>query len=62
MLLRAVERTPTRAGMSFQDYRRGYRPPELYYRDIFDAQSEALVVREESPDSFRSSGGRITYV
>ncbi len=60
-LSRVVDRTTSQPGMSFQVFQRAYIPPECFYRDIFDPHGEAAVIREESFDSFRSSGGRVIY-
>ena len=60
-LSRVVDRTTSQPGMSFQEFQRAYIPPQCFYRDIFDPHGEATVIREESLDSFRSSGGRVIY-
>lgn len=60
-LLRAVEHK-SQPGISFQEYRSSYRPPELFYRDIFDAQGEAVVDRDETLAEFRNAGGIVTHV
>lgn len=60
-LLRAVEHK-SQPDISFQEFRSAYHPPELFYRDIFDAQGEAVVDRDETLTEFRNAGGIVTHV
>jgi hypothetical protein len=40
-VVRVEEMGPSGAGMSFQDFLKVYRPPKVWYRDIFDPAGEA---------------------
>lgn len=50
------------AGASFQEFRKTYRPPRLYYRDIFDSDSLAECVSMESREQFERGGGVFTVL
>jgi len=52
-----IESASPPTGTSFQEFRKLFKPPMLFYRDIFSESGEAAVVKEETVDSFRSSGG-----
>jgi len=54
-----VEESVKAKGLSFKSFTRSYKPPILYYRDIFDRSGEATVVRKETENAFVAAGGRI---
>ncbi len=58
-LLRAEERAPESKAMSFQDFRKAYRPPILVF-SCACADGESRVTKEMSMEEFRASGGRVT--
>jgi len=47
------------ATLSFQAFRKLYRPPQLFYRDIYSADGRAGVDKEVSRRTFERQGGRI---
>ena len=60
-LLRVVEQK-SQPGIPFRGFRSSYRPPELFYRDIFNSRGEAVVDRDETMVEFRNAGGIVTHV
>lgn len=51
-----VQDTPS-TPMSFQEFRKVYRRPTLFFRDIFGGDGEAAVVREVTLEEFQKAGG-----
>jgi hypothetical protein len=55
-LVRVRENTEL-TGASFQEFRKHYHRPTLFYFDVIVGSGEAEAVREVSVEEFRSSGG-----
>jgi hypothetical protein len=53
---------PAVAGQSFQQFRRDYRPPRLFYRDIFSSDALAEEVARMSRNEFEEGGGTLTIL
>jgi len=58
-LLRTVDDPIDTRGMSFQEYSAKVKPTQLYYTDIYSEEGEALVIREESIETFLAGGGTL---
>lgn len=58
-LLRTVPGGTSAAGVSFQDFRKHYRPPELVFSCPCCDQGESRVIEELTVQQFVRSGGRI---
>ena len=56
-----VKPTSSAAGLSFQQFRKSYRPARLIYTSLAD-HSEATLESEQSLEAFLASGGVVTYV
>jgi len=61
-LVRVEERGPQGAGLSFQEFRKVYRPPRLLYRDILALDSLAEEQSRVSREEFEGSGGRLVVL
>ena len=48
--------------MSFQDFRKVYLPPIIYYRDIFQPDAVAHEVSRVSLSQFELAGGKLVVV
>lgn len=59
-LVRSEDRAVLPDNISFQDFRRLYQPPRLFYTDIYGSAGEAEAVREQSIDEYLNSGGVLT--
>lgn len=60
--VRAEESGADATGMSFQDFRKVYRPPVVYYRDIFQPDAVAREVSRVSLSQFEQAGGKLVVV
>jgi len=58
-LVRIEERGSQAVGLSFQEFRKVYRPPRLLYRDILAPDSLSEELSRVSREEFESSGGRL---
>lgn len=58
-LVRAEQVGPSGKGLSFQEFRKVYRPPKLLYRDIFSSTSLAEVVNRATRAEFERDGGKL---
>ena len=58
-LLRSVDNNETLKGLSFQEFRKNYRPRTLYYKDIVAGEGEAVCEERVSDEDFISAGGKI---
>ena len=47
---------------SFQDFRKNYQSPTLYYNDVFSVGGEAIVSQKLTLSEFKSRGGRVTRI
>ena len=61
-LIRAEEIGPSAAGLSFQEFRKVYRPPKLFFRDIHDPASLAHEIGCTSRAEFERSGGSLVVL
>ena len=50
---------PIPPGLSFQEFRKVYRPPKLFFRDIFNPNGIAEVISEIERSQFESEGGKL---
>lgn len=58
-LLRVEEKNNSAAGLSFQDFMKSYRQPELVFSCPCCNSGESLSIGEMTVDEFESEGGRI---
>lgn len=58
-LLRVERETAPAAGLSFRDFKNGYKPPVMVYSCSYCADGESRVVEELMVGDFQQSGGRI---
>ncbi|MDR3418745.1 MAG: hypothetical protein P4L83_21435 [Nevskia sp.] len=64
-IVRAEDAGPGGKGLSFQEFRKVYRPPIIYYRDIFQSDAVDAVAQEVSRVSlrqFEQAGGKLVVV
>lgn len=50
------------ATLSFQDFRKLHKAPQLFYRDIYRPDSRASVEREVSRRAFERQGGKVLSI
>jgi hypothetical protein len=60
--VRAEESGPSGKTLSFQEFREVYRPPVIYYRDIFQPDAVAREVSRVSLSHFEQTGGKLIVV
>lgn len=60
-LVRAEQVLPKR-GLSFQEFRKLYQPPKLFFRDIFSTGSVAEEFKRVTRSEFERDGGKVTVV
>lgn len=60
-LVRVENETSSRS-FSFQEFRKEYKSPTLYYNDIYSVGEEAIVNKEVTLSEFKSRGGRVTKI
>ncbi|MDB5987172.1 MAG: hypothetical protein JWR16_2225 [Nevskia sp.] len=60
--VRAEGSGPSGKGLSFQEFRKIYRPPVIYYRDIFQSDAVAREVSRVSLSQFEQAGGKLVVV
>ena len=51
-----------KSGTSFATFRKNYKQPRLFYRDLFSSSGEAEHIRNEEVEVFLSCGGKIIKV
>jgi hypothetical protein len=61
-LVRVEEISPIGKGLSFQEFRKAYRPPKLFFRDIFCNDSLAEEVSCVTRAEFERNGGKLTVL
>ncbi|WP_322629468.1 hypothetical protein [Halothiobacillus sp.] len=60
--VRAEESGPSGKNLSFQEFKKVYRPPAIYYRDIFQPDAVAVEVSRVSLSQFEQAGGKLVVV
>lgn len=58
-LLRVERETAPVAGLSFRDFKKGYKPPVLVYSCACCAEGESRAIEELTAGDFQRSGGQI---
>ena len=58
-LVRVEKQGPDATGLTFQEFRKTYRPPRLFYRDIFHPTGVAEEVSRVTKEEFERHGGRL---
>jgi hypothetical protein len=57
-----VNSKPSATSLSFQEFRKVYRAPVIYYRDIFQSGAEAREVSQVTLSEFEQAGGKLIVV
>jgi hypothetical protein len=57
-IIRQEDKNQDLKGMSFQEFRKRFQPPILYYRDIY-SEGEAVVSRAVALDEYLRTGGQM---
>jgi hypothetical protein len=58
-LLRSVDVSAPGVGVDFRDFRKAYRPPELFFSCPCCSQGESKLMEELTVEQFVKSGGRV---
>lgn len=58
-LARVEKVTPSVKGISFQEFRKAYQRPKLFFRDIFHRESLAQEVSRTTRSDFERNGGKV---
>jgi hypothetical protein len=61
-LIRVVENNTSLMKLPFTEFKKAYRPPTLYYKDILAADGEAVCIERVSPENFASTGGLVLNI
>ena len=61
-LVRVEEKGPSGMGLSFQEFRKVYQPPKLFYRDILSAGGVAEEISRVSRSQFEREGGSVVVL
>lgn len=61
-LLRIEREKSAGAGLSFNDFKKAYKPPALIYSCVCCADGESSAIEEVAVNDFRNSGGQIIAV
>ncbi|MCX4155384.1 MULTISPECIES: hypothetical protein [Paraburkholderia] len=57
-LVRVENVTSSAEGLSFQEFRKAYQPPKLFFRDILHCDSLAVEVSRTTRSEFERNGGK----
>ncbi|WP_084197368.1 hypothetical protein [Solimonas soli] len=60
--VRAEQAAPSGRGLSFQEFKKAYVPPVIYYRDIYQAGAVASEASRVSISEFERGGGKLVVV
>lgn len=60
--LMRVEDQGNPKGVSFQEFRKAYKPPKLLYQDIYSPTSQASEVSQTTRADFERGGGKVLVI